>query len=78
MKGPIYFGGLCVSGHCEDNTYNIDKKELEKEMLESWNQEVKNVLKFINDAKLDMPLMKRILASSKATVTIQEYGEKTA
>lgn len=78
MKGPIYFGGLTVSGHCEDSAYSVDKKELEKEMLENWHQEVKTVLKFIEDTKLDMPLMKRILSSSQAMVTIQEYGEKSA
>ena len=78
MKGPIYFGGLSVSGNCEENTYSVDKQALEKELIDNWNQEVKNVLKFIDDAKLDMPLMKRILTNAHATVTVQEYKEKSA
>lgn len=73
MEGPIYFGGLSVSGHCEEDMFATSKEELEKKLTEDWKQEVRNVLKFIDDSKLDMPLMRRILASSSATVTIQEY-----
>ena len=60
MEGPIYFGGLSVSGHCEEDVFATSKEELEKKLTEDWKQEVRNVLKFIDDSKLDMPLMRRI------------------
>ena len=73
MKGPIYFGGLAVTGQTESSSYHTNKEELEKELLKEWDQEVKNVLKFIKDSKLEMPLMEGILNSSIPAVLIEEY-----
>ena len=79
MTGPIYFGGLHIEGDIETNFFAVDSEELSHSVLKHWEQETKNVLKFIDNSKLDMPLMKAILSSAVANVKIQEYREsKTA
>lgn len=75
MTGPIYFGGLHVEGDIEANFFATDSNELQNSVLEHWKQESKNVLKFIEDSKLDMPLIKNFLSSATANVKIQEYRE---
>lgn len=76
MQGPIYFGKLTVSGSCEKDMFATDKADLEKDIHEEWTREVRNVLKFIADSKLDMPLMRQVLLSAEAHVTTQEYAER--
>ena len=73
MKGPIYFGGLSVSSKTESSVYHTDREELEKEILQQWDQEVKTILKFIQDSQLNMPLMKNILNAATPSVSIEEY-----
>ncbi len=78
MVGPIYFGGIRVSGCTDTSILSSNKEELQKKIAEDWKQEVRTVLKFIADTKLDMPLMKEFLTSSESEVLIQEYQEKIA
>ena len=76
MTGPIYFGGIRVTGSSERNTFAVNRESLEKELAEQWKQEIHTVLKFIQDSKLNMPLMEQVLSSSSVTVTVQEYTER--
>lgn len=75
MTGPIYFGGLHVEGDVEANFFATNLDELQNSILEHWKQESKNILKFIEDSKLDMPLMKKFLSSAVTNVKVQEYRE---
>ena len=78
MTGPIYFGGLQVSSATDTHVYATDKEELVRNLTEQWKQEVRTVLKFIDDSKLEMPLMKEILSSASEQVLVQEYREHAA
>ena len=78
MTGPIYFGGLKVDSRTNISIYATVKEDLQKRIQEQWKQEVHNILKFIKDSKLDMPLMTEILSSAATEVLIQEYREHNA
>ena len=75
MNGSIYFGGLHVNGNTDISIYAVDKEELQKKIQEDWKQEVRTVIKFIDDSKLEMPLMKEVLSNLNTEVLIQEYRE---
>ena len=76
MIGPIYFGGIAVKGHTEMDTFHMDKELLNKELEEEWRQEIRSVLKLIDDTKLNMPLVKGVLLTAEPTITIQTFQEE--
>ena len=71
----LFFTTVEISGTVDDNkSFYLSKEEAEKETQANIHEEIRNVQKLINDYKLDMPILTKILQDLSVQVYVREYA----